>query len=117
MMTVEVKFNDSFYKKLGVSGNTFEKSLDKAIDHVISDAENTCRREAPIKTGNLRRSIHKNKPSPCVGELRSRANYWVYLQWGTSKMPANPFVTRTAKQVAPKLPEYIIDELKNNGVI
>ena len=117
MIEVEVKFTDSFNKKLGLSGKSFEEILDQAIDHTIQDAENTCRREAPIDTGNLRRSIHKNKPQTCVGELRSRANYWVYLQWGTSKMKANPFVTRTAKSVAPKIPQYIVEELDKAGVL
>lgn len=113
MITVDVKFNNSFYKKL--DSDTFKNALDKAIDHTIHDAENTCRREAPIDTGNLRRSIHKNKPEPCVGEIKSRADYWVYVQYGTSKMNANPFVTRTAQQVGPNLPEYVIDELRKNG--
>ena len=118
MMSIDIKFNDSFYKKLGLqAGGSFDAALDKAIDHGIQEAENTCRIEAPIDTGNLRRSIHKNKPEKCVGELRSRANYWVYLQWGTSKMDANPFVTRTAKKVGPKLPEYLIEELDEMGVL
>lgn len=113
MITVDVKFSDSFHKKL--DSNTFKTALDRAIDHTISDAENTCRREAPVDTGNLRRSIHKNKPGHCVGEIRSRAHYWVYVQYGTSKMKANPFVTRTANQVGPNLSKYVIDELKNMG--
>lgn len=116
MITIDVKFSDSFHKKL--DSNTLKTALDRAIDHTIHDAENTCRREAPIDTGNLRESIHKNKPEPCVGELICRgADYWSYLQYGTSKMNANPFVTRTANQVMPKLKEYSLDELNSMGVL
>ena len=117
--SINVDFKDSYYEKLGLKNKQgFDNALETAVNHTIHDAENTCRREAPIDTGNLRRSIHKNKPQPCVAELRCRgAPYWVYLQWGTSKMPANPFITRTARKVAPKLLEYVIEELKNNGVL
>ena len=116
--SVEVKFTDSYFEKLGLKNNpSVEDALDKAIDHTIHDGENIARREAPIDTGYLRRSIHKRKPRKCEGELRSRAHYWVYLQYGTSKMSANPFVTRTARKVAPKMKEYTLQELKNNGVL
>lgn len=118
-LSINIDFKDSYYKKLGLkSRKGFDDALNNAVDHTIHDAENVCRREAPIDTGNLRRSIHKNKPRPCVAELRSRgAPYWVYLQWGTSKMSANPFVTRTARKVCPRLSEYVLEELKRNGTL
>lgn len=117
--SVDIKFNDSYYKKLGLDGKAgYENALDSAVDHAIHDAENIMRREAPIDTGNLRRSIHKNKPRKCQGEIRQHgAPYWVYLQYGTSKMSANPFVTRTARKVSPKLQQYVLEELKRLGVI
>lgn len=117
--SVDIKFNESYYKKLGLTKKAgFDDALDKAVNHAIHDAENICRREAPIDTGNLRRSIHKHKRGKCQGELTARgAPYWVYLQWGTSKMSANPFVTRTAGQVKPKVSQYVLEELKNAGVL
>lgn len=117
--SIDIKFDESYYEKLGLKNkNGFENALEKAIDHAIHDAENICRREAPIDTGNLRRSIHKRKPGKCQGELTARgAPYWVYLQWGTSKMDANPFVTRTAQKVKPKVNQYVLEELKKAGVL
>ena len=117
--SVDIKFNDSYFKKLGLNKKAgYDEALDVAVDHAIHDAENICRREAPIDTGNLRRSIHRNRPSKCQGELRVRgAPYWVYLQYGTSKMSANPFVTRTARRVKPKLTEYVLEELKRAGIL
>lgn len=117
--SVDIKFNDSYYKKLGLDKKAgYDDALDIAVDHAIHDAENIARREAPIDTGNLRRSIHKRRPSKCQGELTARgAPYWVYLQYGTSKMSANPFVTRTARKVKPKLTEYVLEELKRAGIL
>ena len=117
--SVDIKFNDSYYKKLGLDKKAgYDDALDIAVDHAIHGAENIARREAPIDTGNLRRSIHKRRPGKCQGELTARgAPYWVYLQYGTSKMSANPFVTRTARKVKPKLTEYVLEELKRAGIL
>ena len=117
--SIDIKFNPSYFKKLGLDKkHGFDDALDVAVDHAIHDAENICRREAPIDTGNLRRSIQKRKPGKCQGELTARgAPYWVYLQYGTSKMDANPFVTRTARRVKPKVQEYVLEELKNAGIL
>lgn len=117
--SVDIKFNDSYFKKLGLKNKAgYDDALDMAVNHAIHDAENICRREAPIDTGNLRRSIHKRKKGKAQGELHARgAPYWVYLQYGTSKMSANPFVTRTARKVKPKLKDYVLEELKRAGVL
>lgn len=117
--SIDIQFKDSYFKKLGLkSKKGFEEALDIAVDHSIHDAENICRREAPIDTGNLRRSIHKRKRGKCQAELTAiDAPYWVYLQWGTSKMDENPFVTRTARIVKPKVSEYVLEELKRAGVL
>ena len=116
---LDINFNKSYYKKLGLKEkSSFDNAIDNAVDHSIHDAENICRREAPIDTGNLRRSIHKNKQNKGQGELRQHgAPYWVYLQYGTSKMSANPFVTRTARKIKPKVKEYILEELKQAGIL
>lgn len=135
-LTLTVKFSDSYYKKLGLKGgSTFEDALDRGIDHALSEAENIIKREVPRPghsmsrsnppykpTGNLQRSIHKSKKGKCSGELRSNARsngtlYWQFVQFGTSKMPANPFVTRTARLVAPKLKEYLHEELEGMGIL
>lgn len=117
--SIDIKFNPSYFKKLGLDKkHGFDDALDVAVDHAIHDAENICRREAPIDTGNLRRSIHKRRFGKCQGELTARgAPYWVYLQYGTSKMDANPFVTRTARKVKPKVQEYVLEELRNAGIL
>lgn len=128
--SVDVKFTESYYKKLGLKGDGYDEAIDAGVDHALNDGENIIKREVPRPghsmsrsvppykpTGNLQRSIHKNKPAKCQGELRSNVPYWVYVQYGTSRMPANPFVTRTARKIKPKLAEYVMEELKRAGVI
>ena len=117
MIDIEIKFEDSFYKKLG--SNTYEDVADKVIDRILPEAENETRREAPIKTGNLRRSISKHKPKKCQGEIRSSLKnpaYWIYLQFGTSKIAANPFVTRATQTIKHDISKYVKEELRVMGI-
>lgn len=114
--SVDIKFDDSYFEKLGLN-DEYVDAIDKGVVHTLHDAENTSRREAPIDTGNLRRGISKYHREKCEGAIISRAPYWVYLQYGTSKMSPNAFVTRTAKKVGPKLPQYIHEEFKNKNII
>lgn len=116
--SVDITFSPSYFKKLGLKGKPYEDALSHAIDHAIHDAETICRKEAPVDTGNLRQSINQNKPEPLKGELLSTgAPYWVYVNYGTHKMAANPFVTRTANKVVPKFRRYIREELENEGLL
>ena len=126
--SVKVDIHESFYKKLGLHpSKAFEESLDSAVERVLYEAENIIKREVPrpghsrsktgyIPTGNLQRSIHPKKEY-MRGELLSNVHYWVYVQYGTKYMPANPFVTRTKEKIVPKMKQYLRRELKKNGVI
>lgn len=125
---IDISFTPAYFKKLGLTNGGFQQPLSRAIEHGLHDAETIIKREVPRPghsmsltgykpTGNLQRGISKNKPGPLKGELRSKAPYWVYVQFGTCKMQANPFVTRTANQVTPKFKEYFHEELNRAGLL
>lgn len=132
-MGVDISFNPDYFKKLRLDGKGFQEPLSKTIDHGLHDSETIIKREVPRPghsrsktgykpTGNLQRNISKNKPNPLSGELLSTARsngrpYWQYVNYGTYKMPANPFLTRTVNQVIPKFKEYFHEELKRAGVL
>jgi len=59
--TIDISFNPSYFKKLGLTGKGFKEPLSRTIDHALLETENTMKREAPIDTGNLRQSIHHQK--------------------------------------------------------
>ena len=111
--SVDVKFDDSYFKKLGLHHhNGYEDALDIAVEHTLHDAETIMRREAPIDTGNLRRSISKYKKGKCQGEIHSSLHnppYWIYIQFGTPpytirarKKPYLKFKTKDGKWVSTK---------------
>ena len=94
-LSLDVKYGSSYYKKLGLKGKKHSDMISETLDYGLNEANNIARREAPIKTGNLRRSITKNKPSKFVGELRSNARsngkpYWPMVQYGTGPHTITP---------------------------
>lgn len=103
-LSLDVKYGSSYYKKLGLKGKKHSDMISETLDHGLNTANNIARREAPIKTGNLRRSITKRKPSKFVGELHSNARsngrpYWQDVQYGT-----NPHV------ITPKNGKFLVFE-------
>ena len=100
---MDISFNPSYYQKLGLKGKGFQQPLENTLDHGLHDAETIIKREVP-RPGHSR-STTGYKP------------YWVYVQWGTCKMPANPFVTRTVNQVAPLFKQYFHEELNKAGLL
>lgn len=121
-MPAKMTINDSFYKK--VSEVKMRMAMEKSVRQTMYDLMKASMKEAPPHTdyrkdkskprkttGNLVRShsIDVRLGSNTVeGLLKNSANYWQYVQFGTSRMNANDFVTRAFSQVAParKVSEY-----------
>lgn len=95
-MSIKIDFSDHFNKVVGAK---IDEIADKALQRTIVEADSICQREAPVDTGTLRRSIGTSHPRMGTVCLTCGVKYWVYNQYGTSKMKANPFVTRTAKKI------------------
>lgn len=115
-MTIKVDFSDHFKKVVGAK---IDEIADKALVRTIVEADGICQREAPVDTGTLRRSIGTSHPNMGTVCLTCGVHYWYYNQYGTSKMKANPFVTRTAKGIMGKnlIQQNLLDVLVAQGIM
>lgn len=117
-MGAKMTIKDSFYKK--VDAVKIENALKKAVTQTVIDLQTASIKEAPVDTGNLRRS-HSYEVRVGSGMiealLKNSANYWQYVAFGTSKMAANDFVTRAFESVAPaaKTAEYFHQYYQGGG--
>ena len=95
-LTLKVNYSKRFNKLIGAD---FPKIFDNSLKRTIVEADSICQQEAPVDTGTLRRSIGTSHPNMGTVCLTCGVKYWVYNQYGTKYMKANPFVTRTAKKI------------------
>lgn len=58
-------------------------------------------------TGTLRRNIETTQPEPLLVEVRSNAPYAVFLEVGTSKMAARPYMKPAVETKRKAVTEYI----------
>lgn len=142
-MSINIQFSKHFDKVVGAD---IAKIADDALQLTIVEADGICQMEAPVKTGNLRRSIGTSHPGMCRVCLTSNAEYWRTIQYGSAahtitgnplawegkdgKMhfakrvnhpgtQANPFVTRTAKRIIGEnlIQKNIQDRLLAEGIM
>jgi HK97 gp10 family phage protein len=66
-----------------------QPAIDEAADAVLDWARGHC----PVDTGELRDSIHLEEGEE-VGSKRVvvETDHWIYPEFGTSSMPAEPFM-------------------------
>ncbi|MDO5849308.1 MAG: HK97 gp10 family phage protein [Methanobrevibacter sp.] len=133
------------------TGPRIEKMLNADFDKVIENAliktglksEGTMKKEAPVVTGTLRRSIGMSHPNMTTVCITAGVKYWVHVQYGTAphqikvknkkalsdgkviygksvQHPGshpNPFVTRTANKTRKFFQQLFRQELKNQGYL
>ena len=74
------------------------------VGDMAAGLRNDARQEAPVDDGDLRRSIKVKRRRIFQGRVRSdviverKAFYWRFVEYGTNKMPENPFFTRAIEK-------------------
>lgn len=101
-MGARMTIHDSVKKKL--DERRARNAIEKALRQTMLDLQKAAMRNTPVDTGNLRRS-HSTEVrfggNAIEGLLRNSTNYWQYVNFGTSKMAARPFVTQAMESVNP----------------
>lgn len=117
--------NDSARKKLskvhaiGAMEESMRETFRELRDRCVLEAPGPGRSRTPNPTGNLRRNhiyevtntggsinaILKNTARSKNGE-----HYWIFLQYGTSRMEADPYLTRALDAVNPE--QKIVEKFK-----
>ena len=80
-------------------------AITKACFDVEAEAKNT----VPVDTGNLKNSIQADLDNieSLEGEVGTGVEYAAYIEYGTSKMPARPYLTPAAEKVAGSFTEVV----------
>ena len=109
-MVVKMKINESLHKKLEQARmikamyDAMEDTMQTLQDKAVIEAPGPGRSKTGKATGNLRRShSHETKAgnTHIAGLLKNSANYWRYVNFGTSKQEADAWLDRAVNKVKP----------------
>jgi HK97 gp10 family phage protein len=72
---------------------SMDDRAEKVLDVAARNIERGAKEFAPVDTGALKNSIHVEKPGPLERIVGDGVNYGIYQEYGTSRMPAQPWLT------------------------
>ena len=82
----------------------FPRATTAAVQKATMDIARLAAMNAPVDTGYLANSI-EGKVTGAGGQVTSSADYWAYVEYGTYKMAAQPFVAPAVEAVGPQFVE------------
>lgn len=99
---------EAFIAKLPAA---IEKAADMDCALVAEMTAARARQLVPVRTGTLQRSIEVKNPAPMVYTVGSEVSYAPFVEFGTSRMMAKPFLRPAAAELAPQLGPLLKDKL------
>ena len=77
---------------LGKAGAAATVAASKVVRKAGAEVERGAKRLAPVDTGNLRNSIGTSQRGPLTVEVGPTAAYGAYVEFGTYRMRAQPYM-------------------------
>ena len=100
-MTVKVAVTIRF-NKLPQLTDSLSRLAGAAVMKAAFDIESTAKALVPVDTGNLKSSIQTTQEGPLTALVGPRdVDYAVYVEYGTSRMAAQPYMRPAAERVQP----------------
>jgi len=76
-----------------------QKKLEEAVERIAYLIEGEAKKICPVDTGRLRASIHVGKIKNSAYYVGTNVHYAPYVEFGTRKMTAQPYLRPAAKKV------------------
>lgn len=102
-LTYRVKGLDKFLRETQRKGRQAPIAVDRELNRSSLRVERLAKLYAPWDTGWLSENIYSSKASRLGYKVISPAEYSVYVELGTRKMMAQPFMEPALKEEHPKL--------------
>lgn len=109
-MANDVKFINNTQKVL----SEFDKAINRALIRIGMQAEGYAKDLCPVNTGRLKNSIsYSVKESEGSVYIGTNVEYAAYVEFGTKKQKANPYLKPAASEHSKTYKNIVEDELKN----
>lgn len=83
------------------------RRVDDALNLEIMETQTAAKRLAPKRTGNLASSIFSEKTGEWAFKLGARADYAVFVEFGTRFVQARRFITQALESALPRLIQHV----------
>jgi len=91
---------------LGAIMRDLNLNVDKMLALLAADLSALAKTFAPVDTGALRASLDFEKVSDKLYTVSDAVSYGIYQEYGTSTMPAQPFMVPATESVGNRAREY-----------
>lgn len=109
-MDVTIKIDDNSSKVLDL----FNGAVTRGLDAIGATAERYAKKDCPVDTGRLRNSItYETRTLQKEVYIGSNVEYAPYVELGTSRMAARPFLRPAAQNHSNEYKQLMEDSLKN----
>lgn len=95
------------YNKFPQIHAQMDQMIGRAIKKATLDVEAGAKRAAPVDTGALRNSIQHTFPGKHHGRVTVGQDYGIYVEFGTYRTPARPYLFPAVDRVAPSLKQAL----------
>lgn len=116
-MSIEVKIE--FSKEFQELGDAIKKIIQEEIYRAALQTQNKARQIAPIDTGNLRRTIQatgwEDVEKDMIFHVQAKAEYAGYVEFGTVKMKARPYLMPSAEDSLQDFAERVTRRINGGG--
>jgi len=109
-ISCEVKGIEEFQKAMLNFDSAMQRQVYRQLASWAADVKALARQLVPVRTGHLRSSIYA-KISEWVAEIGAEATYALFVELGTRRMRAQPYLYPAIQQHLPRLEQIILDAL------
>ena len=114
-MAVEITCDVRGVEEVQAAMQKFDSGMQRQVYRYLhswaSDVKAAAMRNAPVRTGHLRSTIYA-KIKDWVTEIGAEAAYALFVELGTRRMQAQPFLYPAIQEYLPQLEAIIVEALE-----
>jgi len=109
-ISCDVKGIEEFQRAMHNFDSAMQRQVHMQLASWAADVKALARQLVPVRTGYLRSTIYA-KISEWVAEIGAEATYGLFVELGTHRMRAQPYLYPAIQQHLPRLEGIILDAL------
>ena len=109
-ITCDIEGIDEFKAAMQTFDTGMQRQVYRQLASWAADVKDSAKQLAPVKTGHLRSTIYA-KIQDWVAEIGAEATYALFVELGTRRMQAHPYLYPAIQEHLPELEQIILDAL------